>query len=150
MELISSSILLFIGSSIRINRSMSDSGSKSPLAFEPKRIISTSRNMMGKLKLNKKEKQALRELKEKLTEKFPDVDIILFGAKARGDFDPESDIDLLILIEEPINSKIEEEDFYEKFADYLVKELEECTKAISLGGNRFQDKWGTPDVLGVY
>ncbi|WP_047133340.1 nucleotidyltransferase family protein [Candidatus Kryptonium thompsonii] len=65
--------------------------------------------MMGKLKLNKKEKQALRELKEKLTEKFPDVDIILFGSKARGDFDPESDIDLLILIEEPINSKIEEE-----------------------------------------
>ena len=46
--------------------------------------------------------------------------------------------------------KIKEEDFYEKFADYLVKELEECTKAISLGGNRFQDKWGTPDVLGVY
>ncbi len=46
--------------------------------------------------------------------------------------------------------KIKEEDFYEKFADYLVNELEECTKAISLGGNRFQDKWGTPDVLGVY
>ena len=66
-----------------------------------------ARNMMGKLKLNKIEKQALRELKEKFSEKFPDVDIILFGSKARGDFDPESDIDLLILIEEPINSKIQ-------------------------------------------
>ena len=65
--------------------------------------------MMGKLKLNKKEKQALRELKEKFTEIFPDEDIILFGSKASGDLDPESDIDLLILIEEPINSKIEEE-----------------------------------------
>ncbi|MFN3605357.1 MAG: hypothetical protein ACK4UJ_11675 [Leptonema sp. (in: bacteria)] len=47
-------------------------------------------------------------------------------------------------------SKIPEENFYESFADYLVNELEECTKAISLGGNKFQDKWGTPDVFGVY
>lgn len=46
--------------------------------------------------------------------------------------------------------KIKEEDFYGKFAEYLVNELEECTSAIPLGGNKFQDKWGTPDVLGVY
>lgn len=30
-----------------------------------------------------------------------------------------------------------------------MKELEECTKAISVGGNLFKDKWGTPDVVGV-
>lgn len=42
-----------------------------------------------------------------------------------------------------------EEDFYKPFADWIVKELEECTKAIELGGNRFRDKWGTPDVIGV-
>lgn len=47
-------------------------------------------------------------------------------------------------------TKLKEEDFYDKFADYLINELEECTKAIPLGGNRFTDKWGTPDVLGVY
>jgi hypothetical protein len=41
-----------------------------------------------------------------------------------------------------------EEDFYEPFADWLVNETEECTKAIALGGNRFRDKWGTPDVIG--
>src|SRR3990172_5300638 len=35
-----------------------------------------------------------------------------------------------------------EEDFYEPFADWLTKELEECTKAIPFGGNRFKDKWG--------
>lgn len=46
--------------------------------------------------------------------------------------------------------KIKEEDFYQKFADYLVNELEECSNAIPLGGNKFQDKWGTPDVLGIY
>ena len=44
--------------------------------------------------------------------------------------------------------KFKEEDFYESFADWLVNEVEECTRAISLGGNRFRDKWGTPDVIG--
>ena len=29
-----------------------------------------------------------------------------------------------------------------------MNETEECTKAVALGGNRFRDKWGTPDVLG--
>ena len=45
--------------------------------------------------------------------------------------------------------KIREEDFYQSFADWLVKQLEECTKAIPLGGNKFRDKWGTPDVVGI-
>ncbi len=40
--------------------------------------------------------------------------------------------------------------FYQLFADYLVQDLEECTKAIPLGGNKFGDRWGTPDVFGVY
>lgn len=44
--------------------------------------------------------------------------------------------------------RVKEEDFYEPFADWLVNELEECTKAIPLGGNKFRDKWGTPDVIG--
>jgi hypothetical protein len=44
--------------------------------------------------------------------------------------------------------RIKEEDFYEPFANWLVNELEECTKAIPLGGNRFRDRWGTPDVIG--
>jgi hypothetical protein len=45
-------------------------------------------------------------------------------------------------------TKIIEDDFYLPFSDYIVNELEECTKAIPLGGNRFRDKWGTPDVIG--
>lgn len=44
---------------------------------------------------------------------------------------------------------IGEDRFYEPFADWLVNELEECTRAIALGGNRFRDKWGTPDVVGI-
>ncbi len=48
-----------------------------------------------------------------------------------------------------VKPKVKEEQFYEAFADWLVKELEECTKAIPVGGNLFKDKWGTPDVVGV-
>lgn len=48
----------------------------------------------------------------------------------------------------PKIEKMEEENFYKPFADWLVNELEECTKAIPLGGNKFKDKWGTPDVIG--
>jgi hypothetical protein len=44
--------------------------------------------------------------------------------------------------------RIWEKDFYLAFADWLVNDLEECTKAIPLGGNLFKDKWGTPDVIG--
>lgn len=44
--------------------------------------------------------------------------------------------------------RIIEESFYKPFADWLVNETEECTNAMPLGGNRFKDKWGTPDVIG--
>jgi hypothetical protein len=44
--------------------------------------------------------------------------------------------------------RIREEVFYKPFADWLVNETEECTKAIPLGRNKFKDKWGTPDVIG--
>jgi hypothetical protein len=44
---------------------------------------------------------------------------------------------------------VREEDFYGAFGDWLVNELEECTKAITVGGNLFKDRWGTPDVVGV-
>jgi hypothetical protein len=45
--------------------------------------------------------------------------------------------------------RIREEDFYDAFGEWLINELEECTRSISVGGNRFKDKWGTPDVVGI-
>lgn len=44
--------------------------------------------------------------------------------------------------------RIKEEVFYPLFANWLKNELEEVTHAISLGGNVFKDRWGTPDVIG--
>ena len=49
----------------------------------------------------------------------------------------------------PTAPKVKEEQFYEPFGDWLVNELEECTKAIAVGGSIFKDKWGTPDVIGI-
>ncbi|MGX1981988.1 hypothetical protein EDD69_101258 [Thermolongibacillus altinsuensis] len=45
--------------------------------------------------------------------------------------------------------KIKEEYFYDAFAEWLENEIEECSKAISLGGNILRKKWGTPDVIGI-
>jgi predicted nucleotidyltransferase len=64
---------------------------------------------ISQLALKENEKRALQELKGRLLQRFPDAEIILYGSKARGDFDEESDIDLLILIETPITSGLEEE-----------------------------------------
>jgi hypothetical protein len=52
-------------------------------------------------------------------------------------------------IQQPAEEQIAEERFYQPFADWIVNELEECTRAIPLGGNIFRDKWGTPDVIGI-
>lgn len=45
-------------------------------------------------------------------------------------------------------TKVSEDEFYAPFADWLQNDLEDCTKAIPLGRNKFRDKWGTPDVIG--
>jgi hypothetical protein len=57
----------------------------------------------------------------------------------------EPDIDII----ESEKFRIKEEDFYEAVKNYLIVELQECTESITLGGNLFKDKWGTPDVIGV-
>jgi hypothetical protein len=45
--------------------------------------------------------------------------------------------------------RVKEEDFYGPFADWLKNDIEDVTKAIPLGRNKFKDKWGTPDVIGL-
>lgn len=46
--------------------------------------------------------------------------------------------------------EVREASFYQPFADWLVNDIEECTTAIPLGGSRFKEKWGTPDVFGIF
>ena len=49
----------------------------------------------------------------------------------------------------PVAVQSKEQDFYAGFAEYLTEDLEECSKAVPLGGCVFKDKWGTPDVIGI-
>jgi hypothetical protein len=63
--------------------------------------------------------------------------------------EPADTTEEVIVAPPPLEVVLKEEQFYEPFKDWITSELEECTKAIALGGNRFKDKWGTPDVIGI-
>lgn len=64
-----------------------------------------------KVTLLKKEKDALTELKQELSKKYKLLWMKLIGSKARGDFDEQSDIDIVIVLED-VNWNIER-DIYE-------------------------------------
>ena len=57
------------------------------------------------LKLKKNEKAAIEDATRILKKRFLVKEVILFGSKARGDSDRESDIDLLLLTTNPIDWK---------------------------------------------
>lgn len=50
----------------------------------------------------------------------------------------------------PVAAQIQEQQFYQPFAEFLGGELSEVTVAEPLGGAGLGKKWGTPDVVGVY
>ena len=50
------------------------------------------------MKLKKNEKQALKDLREAVSKKYPIPDFRLFGSKARGKGRPDSDLDVMIEI----------------------------------------------------
>lgn len=49
------------------------------------------------------EREAIEAAAVALRARFPVTDIVLFGSKARGDSEPESDIDLLVLTSRPLD-----------------------------------------------
>lgn len=51
-------------------------------------------------------------------------------------------------VETANENAVSEDDYYQPFADWLKNDVEDVTHAIPLGGNKFKDKWGTPDVIG--
>jgi len=55
---------------------------------------------MRHLILNENEEKAIKSLKRTLSENFALIDLRLFGSKARGDSDFESDIDVMIEVAE--------------------------------------------------
>ena len=59
-------------------------------------------NGEGLRHLNKREREVVRAFVRELREKLGDelVSVRLFGSKARGDFHPDSDIDIFVLVRE--------------------------------------------------
>jgi len=57
----------------------------------------------GDVALSSKDREAIECAVRVLREKFPVEQVILFGSKARGTDDEESDIDLLILTSRPLS-----------------------------------------------
>ena len=55
------------------------------------------RTLPASLKLDARERALLRRSRDVLVRSFDATELILFGSKARGDFDAESDIDVLVL-----------------------------------------------------
>jgi predicted nucleotidyltransferase len=60
---------------------------------------------LNSLKLKDNEIKAIKELKSRILESYPGADLIIYGSKARGDYNKESDIDVLIAL--PDNYKID-------------------------------------------
>ena len=62
---------------------------------------------LEKTTLKKNERDAIKEAVERLKKAYPVDRIVLFGSKARGDFDEHSDIDLVIVATRPLHWKEE-------------------------------------------
>ncbi|MEO2068672.1 MAG: hypothetical protein ABGX27_04085 [Desulfurobacteriaceae bacterium] len=137
----------------------------------PKKLSKKEKIFSAIREILEKESKGLRysQLTERLQEKFPEISkntiggyIVSFRQEIlkgkekdiitpdRGFFIHKSYYNSYTPASECKSESIREEAFYESFANYLTNDLEECTNAIALGGNQFKDKWGTPDVIGVY
>ncbi len=56
--------------------------------------------------MNASEQQVLQRLKHMLQPRVKVHQIILFGSRARGDADAESDMDVLVVVDHPINREV--------------------------------------------
>jgi len=59
---------------------------------------------LDQITLSNQDRRAVEAASEILRRQFPVERVILFGSKARGDDDPESDIDLLVLTTRPVSA----------------------------------------------
>ncbi len=56
--------------------------------------------------LDKHTKKALLACRDVVCQHYPDANIVLYGSRARGQAGPESDLDLLVLLNQEVTSEI--------------------------------------------
>ena len=54
------------------------------------------------------EADILNQLKNKLQKRLPLSRLVLFGSRARGDADPDSDLDVLVILNTPVGREVED------------------------------------------
>jgi predicted nucleotidyltransferase len=63
---------------------------------------------IGKKAMDAKDRDILNKLKNLLQEKVKLHQVILFGSRARGDAEPDSDMDVLVVLDEPRTREVRE------------------------------------------
>ena len=53
--------------------------------------------------------EILQQCKQAICRVLPDAEVFLYGSRARGDSAPDSDYDILILTDKPVNIKMKED-----------------------------------------
>ena len=99
--------------------------------------------------MNEKVKRILTGVKKYLIESFGDRirQVILYGSYARGDYNKDSDIDILIVVSDNINPIEVEESLNEFLFEILLNENELCSvRAIP---EKLFKKYDSPFLLNV-
>ena len=86
------------------------------------------------------ERQALQDLIEVVREKWPSAKCKLFGSKADGTADPESDLDLLVTLACPISEEIRRQIIHKAFDVNLTYESNISVIVVS------EAEWETPPL----
>lgn len=69
-------------------------------------MVAMVKKRISELVLQQNEKRALEELKKGISDILPGSDIILFGSRARSQGDVNSDVDVLILVDDRIDGSL--------------------------------------------
>ena len=89
-------------------------------------------------RISDQDKQLLAELKRIVLGFVPDAELILYGSAARGKREPESDYDVLILLNGPLSKELDEE------LDIAIYALELEREAVLSTFIYTRDEWDRP------
>jgi len=89
--------------------------------------------------MNKKEQHIAQKIKEKIKQKNPFADVILFGSHARGKSHKDSDWDILILLSQSNVSRLIEKEYRDELFD-IELEIGEPISALVYSKNDWDQK----------